>query len=70
MNAYDTALESLMAGAMPFIVEVDDGIHVMSVVPTSRSTLACMINPDERTRMKFMVNVAVALKRAAEEACV
>ena len=68
-DAYKTAVAFLLAGAMPVIVEAEDGLHVLSVVPTSRDTLRGMINPDTGARMRFIVELTVALKRQVEEAC-
>jgi hypothetical protein len=67
-DAYTIALEYLVAGAMPFVIEAEDGMHVMSVFPTNRDTVALMVNPDVRRRLQFMVNVSVELKQSVDEA--
>ena len=67
-DAYKTAIAFLLAGAMPVIVDAEDGLHVLSCIPTDRESLAAMINPDVRARMQFLVNTTVMLKNRVEEA--
>ncbi len=68
VDAYQTALEFLLAGAMPVIVDAEDGMHVLKVLPTSRDTLTSMIHPDPAERLRFMVSIVRAVKNRVEGA--
>jgi hypothetical protein len=68
MNAYDTALEYLLAGAMPVIVDSEDGLHVLACKPTNRIALVNMIDPDERSRLKYITQVIISVKQHVGEA--
>ena len=67
-DAYQTAIQFLLAGALPIIIEAEDGIHVLSVFPTNREAHCCMHHENDHERMKFMVRTVVAVKQAVEEA--
>ena len=67
-DAYSTALQVMLAGAMPVIVVAADGMHVMSIIPNSRAQVRAMINPDEHARLTFMVSVTKAIKEQCEAA--
>jgi hypothetical protein len=60
-EAYSEAIQMMLAGAQPFCLVLEDGLHVMSVVPTSRAVLAAMIHDDLQVRMAFTTGTAVAL---------
>jgi hypothetical protein len=62
MEAYELAIEYLCAGAMPFIFDAEDGLHVLSLIPQDRDTLIGMINPDVGARLRFMCELAIACK--------
>lgn len=67
-ECYALAIDFLSKGAMPVIVDLEDGIHVLSVIPTDRESLSHMINPDPRERLTFIVKTMVAVHKACEPA--
>ncbi len=63
INAYACAVEMLLAGTMPVCVDFEDSLHVIAVRPTSRETLALMINPNQRQRAKLAISVIKAIRK-------
>ena len=59
--AYEEALRMIVAGAQPYVLQMEDGLHVISVVPTSRDVLRLMINDDTWVRLDFITKTAVAI---------
>jgi hypothetical protein len=66
--AYDEALRMMLAGAQPYCLQMEDGLHVISVVPTSRDVLGLMLNDDTWTRMDFITRTAIAIHDHASAA--
>jgi hypothetical protein len=66
-NAYETAVMFLLQGAMPVIVEAQDGMHVLSVQATNRDMVEAMFNPNYDERMRFIVSVTKCVKETVEE---
>lgn len=64
--AYEEAVRLLVGGAMPVIVEVEDCIHVLGVIPASRGALAAMIDEDPQRRFMLIVNTVREVKAAIE----
>lgn len=62
VDAYSEAIRMLAQGAMPFIIPLEDELHVVSIVPTSRAVLANMIDDREWVRLRFMTQTAVAVR--------
>jgi hypothetical protein len=65
-DAYSIALGFLLQGGLPVCVAGPEHFHVLSVIPTSRATLAAMINEDERERLRFIVKVVRDVKTSLE----
>ncbi len=65
-DAYSAAIGFLLQGGMPVCVEGPDSFHVLAVIPTTRATLAKMIDQDPRERVRFIVKVVYECKTSLE----
>jgi hypothetical protein len=66
-ESYVLALTYLAHGAMPVIIDREDGLYVIAAQPTDHETLCYMTSPDEKDRLQLIVKTMVVVKRSVEE---
>lgn len=65
-DLYESVCVMLAQGAMPVVVPMEDGLHVVSLCATSKSTLSFMINDDQRVRLRFVTQAVIAVHESLE----
>ncbi len=66
VDAYSEAIRMLVGGAMPVIIDAEDGMHVLSILPSNRDAVEAMVNPDADARLRFIVTTVVQVREAVE----
>ena len=66
IDAYSLALDYLLGGSLPLVFDLEDGMHVMQVLPIDRTAVASIINPDQHERLRFLVAAMVTIRESVE----
>lgn len=67
LSAYGLAIQLLAAGIQPYLIPIEDDLHVIATKPTDRESLSQLISPDGDTRDGYMVAVMKMVRHGIEE---